>query len=397
MFSRSFLRSSQFKYLGAFYLHSLVRLFAVSIFQLFSGLYIFQIMRGLGLPASASLAITALFFSILYLATAISIVPALWLISKKGLKFAVFWGNMFLIGFYLVLYLGRLDPIFLFIAAILGGLEIALYWIAYHIYFSELTDDKKQGEELSIGAVLSAVVLIAGPAFGGLMISFGGYGSVFLAVMVLLLVAVFPLKYLPKKKDTVSIDVLKIARALNPKKELKSYLSLMGIGAGGVTNEIFWPIYIFPILMGFAGVGLMGSLSAIVASIASIVVGLLIDKVGAKSILRFISPIDSLLWVVKALIVTGNQVYLVSLFRGVTNPGQVMSLDTLLYERARHEDLVSFIVQREVGLAAARFIFMFLVGVLFWFGMPLTFVLIITAILVLFTPLYPQTKLPKSD
>lgn len=352
-------------------------------------------MRDLGLPASASLAITALFFAIIYLATAISIVPALWLISKKGLRFAVFFGNMFLIGFYIVLYLGRFDPIFLFIAAILGGLEIALYWIAYHIYFSELTDDKKQGEELSVGAVLSAIVLIAGPAFGGLMISFGGYGSVFFAIMVLLIVAAFPLKYLPRKKDTVSIDILKIARALNPKKELKSYLALMGVGAGGVTSEIFWPIYIFPILMGFAGIGLMGSLTAIVASVSSIVVGLLIDKLGAKSILRFTAPIDSLMWVVKALIGTSGQVYIVSLFRGVTNPGQVMSLDTLLYERARHEDLVSFIVQREVGLAITRFVFMFFVGVLFWFGMPLVFVLIIAAILVLFTPLYPQTKLIK--
>lgn len=354
-------------------------------------------MRGLGLTNSASLSVTALFFSILYLTAAIGIAPALWLISKKGLKFAVFWGNMILIGFYLVLYLGKFDPIFFFIAAILGGLEIALYWIAYHIYFSELTDDKKQGEELSIGSLLSGVVLIAGPAFGGLMISFGGYNSVFLAIMVLLLMAVFPLKYLPKRKDTVSVDILKIARSLNPKKELKSFLALFGIGSGGVTNETFWPIFIFPLLVGFAGVGLMGSLTAIVASVASVIYGLLIDKVGAKTILRFVSPIDSLLWIVKALVVTSNQVYLVSLFKGVINPGQVMSLDTLLYERARHEDLVSFIVQREVGLAVGRFVFMFLVGVLFWFGMPLAFVLIITAVLVLFTPLYPKAKFLKNN
>lgn len=373
-------------------MHSLIRLFAVSIFQLFSGLYLFQIMRGLGLTPSASLAITALFFSVLYLSTAISIVPALWLISKKGLKFAVFWGNMCLIGFYVILYLGRSDPIFLFIAALLGGLEIALYWIAYHIYFSELTDDKKQGEELSIGAVLSAVVLIAGPAFGGLIISLGGFGSVFLVIMVLLFVAIFPLKYLPKNKDTVSIDILKIARSLSPKKELKSFLALFGLGVGGTTNEVFWPIYIFPILMGFAGVGLMGSLSAIVASIASIAFGLLIDKYGAKNILKIISPLDSIVWILKAIVVSANQIYLVSLLRGASNPGQVMSLDTLLYERARHEDLVSFIIQREVGLAIGRFIFLFFVGILFWFGLPLVFILIFAGLFVLLPSLYPQTK-----
>lgn len=392
--SHSFLKNSQFKYLGSFYLHSLIRLLAVSMFQFFNGLYIFQTLRtSADFDTAKSLAVTSLFFSVMFLAQSVAIAPAVWFIAKKGLKFSVFWGSIFLVGFYLILFAAKFDPIFLFIAAIFGGLQISLYWTAYHIYFTELTDDKHQGRQVSVGLILSAVVLIAGPAFGGLMIAYGGFGAVFAAMITLVLLSVFPLKLLPNKTNTVNINILEIVSGLNPKKEIKSYLSLLGIGASDIIYQIFWPIYIFPILSGFAQIGFMAAIGAFVTSVATLGMGVLIDKIGPKKFISYISPLDSLVWIAKTMVATSTQIYILSALRGITFSGQGMSLDSLVYERARHKGLVGIIVQRELGLALGRFLFLFLLGIAFWFNFPLVGVLLLGAIVALLPSLYPKTKI----
>ena len=92
-FPHALLHNRQFRYLGAFYTHSLLRLFATAIFQIFNGIYIYQTLLGIGIDFQKSIATTALIFALTFLIQALSVAPALWLIDKKGLKFSVFWGN----------------------------------------------------------------------------------------------------------------------------------------------------------------------------------------------------------------------------------------------------------------------------------------------------------------
>jgi MFS family permease len=127
-FYHSLLHNRQFRYLESFYTHSLIRLFAVAIFQIFNGIYIYQTLLGFGLTFSQSIATTALIFSLIFLIQALSIAPSLWIINRKGLKFAVLWGNIFLILFYIFLLLAQLDPIVFIVAAIFAGISLGLYW-----------------------------------------------------------------------------------------------------------------------------------------------------------------------------------------------------------------------------------------------------------------------------
>jgi len=129
-FYHSLLHNRQFRYLGAFYTHSLIRLFAVAIFQIFNGIYIYQTLLGFGIDFQKSIATTALNFALIFLIQALAIAPALWLIDRKGLKFAVFWGNGAQILVYVFLALAKFDPILFLISAIFDGIQLALYWTA---------------------------------------------------------------------------------------------------------------------------------------------------------------------------------------------------------------------------------------------------------------------------
>lgn len=389
MLHLSLLHRRQFRYLGAFYLHAIIRYFAVSMFQIFNGIYILQMARDHGFEYHQALSIVAFILCLVYIFDALSIAPTVWLIAKRGLKFAIFWGSISLIMFYMVLSLGKYDLIFLPISTIFGGLAIGLYWTAYHVYFSHLSDDKKQGAELSISAVLQAIASIGGPAFGSLIISFWGFESLFVLLAGLILLAIVPLRFLPKQENKIEIHVLKTVMTLSPKREWKSFAAM---GADSITDliaVIFLPIFILPILSGIIGVGFVGSLIAFFAMIVTFLIGMAIDKFGPKRVTNVFAPIDAIAWVITAFIYAPIHVFVMSAIYAITRSGIVVSLDATIYGRARHEDLVAYIFQREMGMSAPRAAFLFLLGILFWFKMPLEIVFIFAALLTLLTTLYP--------
>ncbi|MBI2593288.1 MFS transporter [Candidatus Daviesbacteria bacterium] len=389
-FYHSLLHNRQFRYLESFYTHSLIRLFAVAIFQIFNGIYIYQTLLGFGLTFFQSIATSALIFSLMFLIQALSVAPSLWVIKRKGLRFSVFWGNIFLILFYVFLLLAQLDPIVFIVAAIFAGIQLGLYWTAYHIYFVELTDDDKQGKELSLNSSLGAIVSIGAPALGGLIISFFGYPAVFLVISFLMGLAIIPLKNLPKQDDKVPFDILETISLLSPKKEIKSLLAYSGMGISQITTQIFWPIFVLPIMAGVAGIGLLGSVIALFGSVSAISVGFLSDKFGAKKVLNILSPLDSIIGLSRLYVFNPLQVYGISMISSAMSEGQFITIDSLTYQRGRHTNIVAIIVQREVGLAVGRFLFLTLMGLLFWFGLPLGVVFVITALLALATRLYPE-------
>lgn len=390
-FYHSLLHNRQFRYLGAFYTHSLVRLFATSIFQIFSGIYIYQTLLGFGLDFQKSIATTALILALVFLIQALMVAPSLWLIDKKGLKFAVFWGNGAQILCYVFLALARFDPIFFLLSAIFDGIQLSLYWTAYHIYFANLTDDGNQGKEMSLNSSLGAMAAIGAPAFGGLIIAFFGFSTVFLVISILMVVAMVPLRNLPKQDDKIPLDILKTLLAISPKKELRSLLAYAGTGVGQVTTTIFWPIFVLPVVIGgITGIGFLGSIIGLFGSMSALAIGFLVDKFGARKILNVISPLDSVVGLVRMFVVTSTQAFGISTVASATTEGQFLTIDSLAYERGRHSNIVAIIVQREVGLSVGRFLFLLFIGILFWFGLPLATVFVITSLTALASRLYPS-------
>jgi MFS family permease len=250
------------------------------MFQIFNGIYILEMAQNHGFQYHQALSIVAFVLCLVYIFDAVSIGPTVWIIAKKGLKFSIFWGSISLVLFYMVLSLGKYDLIFLPISTIFGGFAIGLYWTAYHVYFSHLSDDKKQGAELSISAVLQALASIGGPAFGSLIISFWGFESLFVLLAILIIVAIVPLRYLPRQENKIEIHVLRTIMTLSPRREWKSFAAM---GADSITDlvaVIFLPLFILPILSGIIGVGFVGSLIAFFAMIVTFLIGIAIDKFG---------------------------------------------------------------------------------------------------------------------
>ncbi len=389
MFYHSLLHRRQFRYLGAFYLHSIIRSFAISLFQLFNGIFIFQLARNYGFEFHQSLSIVAFSLALIHIFNSLSAAPSVWLIAKKGLRFAVLWGNLSLVAFYVILSLAKYDLIFLFIATFFGGAAIGLYWTAYHLYFSHLSDDKKQGEEISIGSLLASIASIGGPAFGGLLINFLGFEALFVVLAILVLVATIPLQYLPKQEDKIEVHLLKIIMTLSPKREWKTFLTLGGIAFTDEVAVVFLPIFFLPFLSGIIGVGFIGSVLAFFAMVMTFIVGFMIDRFGPKRVINVIAPLDAITWVISVFITSASHIFLLSPLYALNRSAQNISVDTAIYQHGRHQDIVAAIFQREIGMAIMRWTLFLVWGILFWFNMPLVLIFLFTALVSLLTKLYP--------
>lgn len=384
----SIITKRQYKNLEWFYTHLIIRQFGISMFGIFNSVYLFQILTK-HFNNIFSLALTSLFFALVYFCQYLFINFAILTINKLGLRKCMLVGGIFTSLFFLILYLGKYNLLFLPLAAILGGLYLAFYYIAFHIYFTELTDDKAEGEEVAVGSVLPAIVSILGPMCAGFIISLTGFGGVFIAMGIALVTANIPLKFIPNTKDEIKIKFVDLLAPFKLKRNLNNNLALSGFAVMETTTTYLWPLFVFPILSNsFVELGFIGSLIALVSTLTTFLIGFLIDKMGPKKVLKILSLADCLVWIFRVFTFTPVQVFASSGAQALTSQGQGISIDTMVYKKSRDSYGIDPIIQREVNFALSKFLFLILTTILFVLGLPLTISFIIASVATLFATLY---------
>lgn len=382
------LYQKRFKNLEEFYLHNIIRLMALSMFDIFSSIYVFTILKDFGLNNSHALGATALFLSLIFFAHLLTVKPALYLIQKFSLQFSMFWGSMLLVLFSAFLYMAKFNLYFLIPAAVVGGVYIGLYYTGYHIYFAQLTDDKREGRELAVGNALFALVGILGPVTGGFIIVFWGFGALFLAMALILLLSGIPLNYI-SGKTALNLNPGDFDSIFRFKNERKNLLAIFGLGVVDCAATYFWPLFIFGVLAGnFIGVGVLGSVMAGVSIVSAMLTGWLIDRFKAERIIKPLSLSDSIAWIVRAFSVTPLLAFLSSVLQSATTHNISLNLDVMIYEKARSKGSINPIIQREVGFAVSKSIFLLLSGLILWLGFPLFAIFLIASLAALLPRLY---------
>lgn len=382
------LNQKRFKNLEEFYLHNIIRLMALHMFDIFSSIYVFIVLKGFGLNNAQALGITALFLSLIYLVHLLTIKPALYLIQKFSLQFSMFWGSMLLVLFAVFLYIAKFNPYFLVLAGVVCGVYVGLYYTGYHIYFAQLTDDKREGQELALGNALFALVGILGPVTGGFIIAFWGFGALFLAMALILLLSGIPLHYIAGK-TMLSVNPGDFEDIFRLKNERKNLLAIFGLGVVDSAATYFWPLFIFGVLSGnFISVGVLGSVMAGVSIVSAMLIGWLIDKFKPERIIKPLSLSDSIAWIVRAFSVTPALLYLSSILQSAITHNVSLNMDAMIYEKARSKASISPILQREVGFAVSKSIFLLLSGLILWLGFPLFAFFLIASLAALLPRLY---------
>lgn len=388
MIYRNFLDFKKYHNLESFLLHHTIFSLALSIFDIFSSIFFYQALLKHGFTQNYALGYTSMILAIMPLVQLFLIFPVITIANKVGLKLLILFGNIWLLIYFLLLYFGQTSLIILVLAPILGGIHITFYYLGYHFYFSELTDDKNQGEEIALGSFLPALVATVGPTLGGLAILYGGYNSLFLMVSILLVFSLIPLKWIPKKKSYIKINLLNIIRQITFSQKNIPQLAISGMAITQATVQYFWPLFIFITLNSIANLGFLGSGITFITILTTLFVGFLIDKFNIKKLTLQFTILDSISWVLKFFASTFFSFIALSAIQSLTNKASVMTLDSKIYKKARDSKDPFYVIERELNIGSAKFLFLFIIGILFIFGLDIKYTFLIASIAVLFLNLY---------
>lgn len=199
----------------------------------------------------------------------------------------------------------------------------ALYWVPYHVEVAGFLDSEHRGRQVSIFTNLASVVAVIAPVIGGLIIHWFGFSWIFIAGIVLVVIAALPLFMMEETHEEYSYGYVESFKRLFDKDNRGLLYAYAGDGAQSLVAGVFWPIFIYLILNGnFAAVGAISSLVVLATIVLSAVAGELVDKISRTQVILISTLIYTTGWFLKSFATTALHIFL---FDAYHNAGKAVN------------------------------------------------------------------------
>jgi len=357
------LRRTKVEESSALYVSNSLYNLALSLIGIFLPIYLFNITAGTKIFHQHYVINGIVSICLYYIGISVSLVLTIVLFEKKifsklKLKRSLFLGIVFLIIHLLLITLAERNFYLIIVAALIGGIEAALYWIPYHIFFVKRADDgdSKYGKEVGKRGFYGGLVASLGPLLGGLIITQLGFPFLYGLSIIILLTSTLPiLLYVTENshREHKVGDVFK--NYLFNKQYLTVNAAFCGKVGSDVISGIFWSLVLYFGLKNFVEIGTLNTLSGIFATSLLLIVGRSIDLKGSMKIHSVGVVINSLLGLMRAFISIPNHLYLNNIATTINSPAYHMPFMTKVYEKAIEAGSTSdFLVYRELIIHASR-------------------------------------------
>ncbi|QSH39627.1 MFS transporter [Candidatus Kaiserbacteria bacterium] len=290
------------------------------------------------------------------------------LLGIIGTRRMIMLGLVFAVLSIVALYLFPRNPEYVTVLYILFiAAYRALYWVPYHVDFSNGLDKSMRGRQLAILRNTASVVLIAVPTIGGLIISSAGFDAVFLFSIFIMVFAMIPLWFMSHTYERYSWGYMETFQHLFAHGNRSLFIANFANGAQGMAITLFWPIYIFTLLdERFTVLGIIASLTVVVVIALRTFVGKLFDTWSQKRMLWVGVIMATTGWVTKIFVQTPFEVFAADSYHNFGRTVNSLSFDATTYEQAadngRYVD--EYTALKEMALSVGRIVMLLLMAVL---------------------------------
>ncbi len=319
--------------------------FAVSAVGVFEPIYLYTLGFSLSRILIFYIAVYALYFLLVPLGGKFA--------RTRGYEHAILFSTPFLILFYLSLFAIPYHPFFIVSAIISLALQKTLYWPGYHADFARFGKDGSRGKEISNLVALDSVVMILGPAFGGVVIATVGFKVLFIVVAFLILVSNLPLLTTPEKFVPVKFsykDSMKRLVAPENRRKLFSYLGFAEEHLAGY----LWPIFIFLMIPAYTSIGFLVSASVFVATILTFYIGRITDEESRHEVLKIGVIFTAFTWLMRILVVSGIGVFMTESLYRISRRTVGVPLAAITYEEAKKTSVMNCVVFLQMALVLGK-------------------------------------------
>lgn len=282
--------------------------------------------------------------------------------ARFGYKHSMILSVPFQLAYWTCLFFASRHIELLYVATLLYGLQKSFYWPAFHAVVARFANKSQVGREFSVLTAVIQTAHIFGPLVGGFLAARGGGG-------VLLVVAgcIYSLMIIPllSHKERGSLTPYKFKDTLNLyRRHTDKALGYFGFGEEFIALGV-WPIFIYEVLKGYDGVGVMTTVSSGLAIVISLWMGRLTDQSEKRLLIKRGGLLTAISWFVRPFLLNAGGVLVSDTFGRTAKNAVSIPMCTVTYERAESSDIMPYMVFFEQSLAIGKLLTALLAALLF--------------------------------
>ena len=331
--------------------------FAVSSVMVFEPIYLFKI--GFTVPQ------ILLFFAALYVLYFFALPIGGRICRRHGYEHSILYSSPFLILYYISLYALQWDRRLLVVALFALVVQKILYWPGYHANLALHGDGQEGGREVSNMYAVAGIASALGPLFGGAIIAWGGFQTLFLVVAGLIIVSNLPLWSSPELFEPHPFPYgAALARVFKPETRRQA------VGFAGYGEELFaltiWPLFIALTVQGYVAAGVVLSLSMLLTVLVTLYIGRMADEDGRERVMRSGVVYVVASWLIRPLVSGGLGAFLADAFYRVSKNTAAVPMTAMIYDGARRNHVMASVIFFEMSLSAGKALAALLGALIFW-------------------------------
>lgn len=334
------------------FLSGVARRITLILLALFSPVYIFQSAVALGATQSQAIIYVLSYFLLVYLTKIISLSISEDLSRRIGFKGTI-WASSFPFFLFIpsIVFAAKY-PILFLAAGILWGIHAGLFWWGYHGYFIKTGEKKHFGHSIGEAKFLETLAGVLTPFVGAILISLFGFSALFIFAGFVMVASLALLGKDHDKRQKRDIKFISVVKLLFTHKSIT--LAYAGTGAETVIYMFIWPIFLFLFFGQVVSLGIVVSLSSLIAALFALGVGDKVDRQGERKIVGVGSPLLFISWIIRTI---KSSTPFFILADSVWNFGQrmvVLPLIALSYKKALEAESAKAILFREMAITLGQ-------------------------------------------
>lgn len=274
-------------------------------------------------------------------------------VARFGHERSILISSVWMVGYYVSLInIPHVASLF-YIAPLFFALQKAFYWPAYHFDFIRFSNREERGSEFSATAALSTMMYTLGPIAGGMIIKLFGFNALFMVGIVSILLSSVPLfaSKTPVKREEFSYwksFVLPFR-----KRYQRTTLAYVSLGNELILMTV-WPVFILITFGDLFDVGLLVGLSALMTTLATLVIGKFTDRRPKQDIVRFGGIGNLAVWLLRIVSRIPALVLVMEWIGRIFYNSNVVGMTAITYDRAHDDDYSWHGVLYEQGFSIAK-------------------------------------------
>lgn len=315
-----------FDELSELYASTMLRSTGLSLVGIFVPIYLYKL--GYELP------VVFLFMASVYAARIIGDFVAGYLVAWRGPKHSILISYVLQVLVLVVLLTLPMHQWPLWPIAVVWGISISTFFVAYHVDFSKIMHMAHGGKELGFMTIMERLGAALGPVVGGVVATFFGPEYTIMAAIGLFVLAVIPLFL---TAEPVRTNQKLSLRSLPFGRLKRDFVSFWAMGFDNNISVGVWPLYIAVAVFTvntYASVGLVTTLGILAAILAARFIGQVVDHNQGVSLLRWSVAANSLVHAVRPMITSFGGALMVNMANETVSTGYKLPYSKGMYARA---------------------------------------------------------------